>query len=219
MNGTGSVRLAGVLAIATLWAATASAARLEDSTRTDDRHGEPHRYHAGVTVVGVQHLGGAGLGLFGLYGRLDRTRPFITPGGELLLFHSGERHVSREDAYNHFFSGDSLITGVYEQVSMIGLGGSGFVVVRTPPASIRQEMPGLALGLSAGVMFETDRVGLRSSELDYYYGYSSFSDTNVSLRPYLRPQVIVSQGPISLMGGMAVFPVFASWSIGAAYAW
>jgi len=177
------------------------------------------RFHAGLTTVGVQHLNVVGLGLFGVYGNWQRSMSAVNWGGELFLLHSGERRVQREDAYNKAFAQDSVLTYVYEQVSSISLGGSAFRVLHAPPEEFGPTLPGVALGFSAGVVLETDRVGLQTSDLEYYYGYSAPSNTDISFRPYVRPQIMLSQGPVSIVAGVAVFPVFASWSVGVAYGW
>jgi len=180
------------------------------------------RFHVGLTTVGVRHLGVVGLGMFGVYGDWQRSQSMVNWGGEVLLLHSGERRIARSRAHNPAFRSDTLyrsVSYVYEQVSSIGVGGSAFRVLRTPPDELDFVLPGVTLGVSGGVILETDRVGLQSSELDLYYGGGAPSDTDVSFRAYVRPQLMLSQGSVSVVVGMAFLPEFASWSVGVAYGW
>jgi hypothetical protein len=181
---------------------------------------QDRRYHFGVLFSGVRHLGGQGMGLY-----LSHSRPYsekspVKWGFEGLFLSSGERRIPRSEAHNPHFLADSLYGGysnIYETASSIGFGGSFSYTLRKPADRFSIGIPGVALALSGGVMLETDRVGLSSSEYDQYYG--SISDTNFTFRPYLRPSVVFTQGAISLMMGMSFLPVFTSWNFGIAYGW
>jgi hypothetical protein len=188
-----------------------------------DAHRGPRLWHVGLVVTGVRHLGGTGLGIFGFYG--DRADRF-TWGGEAMMLHSGERRIPPLEAYNDYYIVDGKppqnVTHVYEEVGMIGFGGSIYSALVRPPRNVGLHAPGVTLGISTGLMIETDRVGLQPSDIEQYYiyyGYGSSSDTDLSLRPYIRPQLIVTQGPLSIACGIAVFPKFASWNIGVTYGW
>ena len=179
------------------------------------------RYHIGLVLTGLRHVGGPGLGMILGYGRLQRGSFPINGGGEFLFLSSGERRVRREEAHNTHFAADSLyatVSYVYETASMVGFGGTAYHVVREPPEELGLVIPGIAVGLTAGVMFETDRVGLRSSEYDVYYGYGN-SDTNISLRPYVRQRILFTQGRLSLTAGFTIVPIFPTWHVGLTFGW
>ena len=179
-------------------------------------------FHVGLTTAGMRHLDVVGLGIFGVYGDWQRSSSIVNWGGEVLLLHSGERRIARANAHNPAFRSDTLFGGfshVYEQVSSIAVGGSAFRVISRPPQDYGLMLPGVTVGVSGGAILETDRVGLRSSELDVYYGTGGPSDTGVSLRIYIRPHLVVTQGAVSVAAGVAFFPEFASWSVGVAYGW
>ena len=176
------------------------------------------KYHVGGAIVGIRHLGGTGIGVVGNYGNWQRAPSWIGWGGEVLLLHSGERRVAPTEAHNSHFAADTAsVAIVYEEVGMVGLAGAAYAIIRTTP-DYGLHLPGVVVGLSVGFMVETDRVGLRSSEVEAYYGYGT-SDTDISLRPYLRPQLVVSQGPVSVAAAIACLPEFPSWSVGVSYGW
>lgn len=194
------------------FAGRAGAASRSDSART---------YHLGLTTVRVRHLDVVGLGMFGVYGDWSGSSSVVNWGGEVMLLHSGERRIPRLKAYNPAYS-DTVyrsISHVYEQVSSIAIGASAFRVLRPPPEEWGLALPGVTLGVAAGIAFETDRVGLQSSDLDLYYGVSAPSNTDVYFSGYIRPQLVLSQGSISVVAGIAFLPEFASWSVGVAYGW
>jgi hypothetical protein len=198
-------------------------AREDDALPYDDEivvQSGPRMFHIGLMVLGVRKVGGVGLGAFGMYGDVDRRLAWV---GEFLLMNSGERHIPTVEAHNkHYIGSDGLpianVNRVFEEMSMLGFGGGVVFRVLQAPKNVGIYLPGLSIGLTGGIMLETDRVGLRPSDVDQYTGYGN-SDTNISLRPYLGPRIMVRQGPFSVAGGMTVFPIFTSWTVGIAYGW
>ena len=213
-----AVILLAILAVATRPAAADG--WLDSDTGADS--GAVHKYHLALSASGVRHLRFVGLGIVGWYGDWQAAHTAVGWGGEMLLLHSGERWIPRSEAYNQAFAADSVFGGVshlWEQVSSVGLGATAFHVLRSPPGDYGWLIPGIAVGVACGVILEADRVGLQSSDVDLQYGVSAPSDTEVSFTPYVRPQLVLSQGSISLVGGIALLPKFASWTVGLAYSW
>jgi hypothetical protein len=198
-------------------------ARDDDALPYDDEiiaHSGPRKFHIGLMVLGVRKVGGIGLGAFGMYGDVDRRLTWV---GEFLLMNSGERRIPTLEAHNkHYIDSDGLPTvssdRVFEEMSMFGFGGGVVFRLLQAPKNVGIYTPGLSIGLTGGIMVETDRVGLEPSDVDQYNGYGN-SDTNISLRPYLGPRIMVRQGPFSVAGGMTIFPIFTSWTVGIAYGW
>jgi len=212
---TRSIAFGAVLALST-GTALADALPYADS---DTMRVRARRYHVGGAVVGMNHLGGTGIGFIGYYGDWQESTPRLSWGGEALFFHSGERRVRLANAHNKHYAADSLTLGaVYEEAGSIGVGATGYLVLTPAPRRLEMRRPGVAFALSGGVMIETDRVGLRSSSVDAYYGTGN-SDMDFSFGPYVRPQIIVSNGPLSLVTAVAFFPVFPTWSVGMLYGW
>lgn len=218
--GCAAISLAAFFAIAT--SAYAQITPTESLPYEDElkERTDPRLYHVGLSLIGIRHLGGAGLGIVGSYG--DRSAR-LSFGGEAILAHSGERRIPPEQAYNTYFMEDDgtynpNLRYVYEEVAIIGFGGSVHSALIAPPNRVGLHAPGVTIGVSGGLMLETDRVGLRPSDLDLYYGYGS-SDTDLFIRPYITPQLVMSQGALSLVCGVTVFPVFPTWSIGITYGW
>ncbi len=184
---------------------------------------EERKYHAGVVLTGVRHHGGAGLGLQFEYGAYRRAEQPFRFSFESLFLSSGERRIDKAQAYNEYFRRDTVsfapVHTVYETFMSVNIGGAVHYVVSDPPPWLSIELPGLALGLAGGVALETDRVGLLSSEYVEYYGYDSYADTDFSLRPYVRPKLVLTNGPLSLSAGVMVFTKFMSWHVGIAYGW
>ncbi len=179
----------------------------------------PWRFRVGLATVGVRHLDVVGVGITGEY-RHPLAWRGVQSGGEALLIHSGERRIPTREACNDFFLDDTAyVSHVYEQVGSVAIGGSLYVPVLKGPDHVGFRVPGVMVGLAGGFMFETDRVGLQSSDIQAYYGYSTPSDTDISLRPYVRPQIVLMQGGFSLSGSAIIFPRFARWTLGVAYAW
>jgi len=179
----------------------------------------PWRFRVGLATVGVRHLDVVGVGITGEY-RHPLAWRGVRSGGEALLMHSGERRIPTRTACNDFFLNDTAyVSHVYEQVGSVGIGGSLYVPVLKGPEHLGFHVPGVMVGLAGGLMFETDRVGLQSSDIQAYYGYSTPSDTDVSLLPYVRPQIVLMQGGFSLSGSAIFFSRFARWTLGVAYAW
>jgi hypothetical protein len=188
--------------------------------QTPPEHRTEPQYNVGVTTAGMRHLGGVGLGIVGIYRRPEPIWRRVHVGGEALLLHSGERRVRVQDAYNDAFLADSaLVSYVYEQVGSVGVGGTLFLPLHRSSASPGLHLPGITLACSGGLIFETDLVGLQSSDVQTYYGYSSPSDTDILFRPYVRPQLMLSRGPFSIVGAFALLPRFASWALGVTYGW
>ena len=196
----------------------------DDFLPYDDDTTEPviRKYRVGAVFCGMKHVGTHGFGLTVSYGHLDQTSRLFNFGVDGVFITSGEQRVNKNDAYNDYFLSDSLfsvVDRVYETTASVGLGGTAFHVFRPPSSSYGLEWPGIAIGLSAGVMIETDRVGLRSSDYEYYYGTVSYSDTNINLRPYIRPQLALSQNALTLTFSTVLLARFPTWMIGLAYAW
>jgi hypothetical protein len=177
------------------------------------------KYHLGGGMVGIRHLGGTGIGIVGKYGDWGSVGTVFRFGGEALALHTGERRLSPTDAVNGYYAADSArVALIYEEAGMVGFAATGYAVILPTPPSFGLARPGVALGLSAGFMIETDRVGLRSSSVDEYYGTGN-SDMDIMFRLYARPQLIVSQGPLSLVVARAFLPVFPTWSVTVLWGW
>ena len=212
----------GLVAITTLMlVATESLAALP---YLEDRQPPAERlYHAGLVFTGINHHDGTGVGLQFEYGGFRREPRPLRFSFEALFVSSGERRLSKYDAYNDYFLQDSVlfapINTVYESFMTIVVGGSVHYVITSPPPWLSVSLPGVALGVAAGGALETDRVGLLSSEYVEYYGYDSYSDTNYSLRPYVRPKVVFTNGPLSVVFSTTFLTEFLTWNVGIAYGW
>ena len=202
-----------------------SQARFDDALPYgDEEHSDPNRlrrFHLGIALVGMRHVDAVGLGVTGSYGNY---RDRFAWGGELFMVQSGDVRVPPTEARNGHYrdedgnSVDPSISYVYESVGAVGIGASVYTSLVAPSPTIGFHRPGIALGVSGGAMVETDRVGLRPTDIDLYYGYGS-SDTDLTLRPYASPHLVLSQGPLSVTGSVSFFAVFTTWSVGIAYGW
>ena len=220
------MKMSSIPRLLTIWCClcvAATPALADHLPYADDSDEQPVRkFRAGAMMAGIRHLGGQGFGLFMTFGPLNRSQGHMNWGAEGLFVTSGERRLLKEDAHNTYFESDSMFASVryvYETASTVGLGLSAYRVLRDPPPGIGSSWPGVAIGLSAGLTLETDRVGLRSSDYEYYYGYVSYSDTDISILPYVHPHLVLSQGAISLFAGATLLADYPTWTVGLAYAW